>query len=222
MTKMNTKDLVDISKKIYLDNKDRIDKRVNSFNRIGKEGTNEEIFFELVYCILAAGTSAELAFKVHKILKKDRFVILASKEEIVEKLRTCYRFYNLRGTYIYQTRQFLQDAYYFNLRDIINTDSPDERRNFFVEKPEIIGVGMKVASHFLRNIGFNDYAILDKHLIKIMKDFNLISESAKIPISRNKYLEYEDTLKEFSKKVDLTMGELDFVLWYHKTGKIIK
>ena len=80
---------------------------------------------------------------------------------------------------------------------------------------------MKVASHFLRNIGFMEYAILDKHVIQIMKEFNLISDKFKIS-NKVKYIECELVLRELGEYVNLTMGELDFVLWYYKTGKIIK
>ena len=81
---------------------------------------------------------------------------------------------------------------------------------------------MKVASHFLRNIGFNDYAILDKHVIEIMKEFNLIDSLSKVPTNTKNYIKHENVLKDFGKQVNLTMGQLDFVLWYYKTGKFIK
>ena len=81
---------------------------------------------------------------------------------------------------------------------------------------------MKVVSHFLRNIGFNDYAILDKHVIEIMKEFNLIDSLSKVPTNTKNYIKHENVLKDFGKQVNLTMGQLDFVLWYYKTGKFIK
>ena len=220
---MDKPNLLKISKQIYSDNKIAIQERISVFDRIREKGTNEEFFFELVYCILAAVTSAELAFKVHNILKQDRFVIKANKEQIIKKLKTCYRFYNLRGAYIYETREFLKNSYDFNLRKIVReSSSPELRRRFFVEKKEIVGVRMKVASHFLRNIGFNDYAILDKHVIEIMKEFNLIDSLSKVPTNTKNYIKHENVLKDFGKQVNLTMGQLDFVLWYYKTGKFIK
>ena len=60
---------------ISLDKENEIRGRIEEFRHIGTLGSNEDIFFELVYCMLAAGTSAELAFKVHNILRKDDFII---------------------------------------------------------------------------------------------------------------------------------------------------
>ena len=63
-----------------------------------------------------------------------------------------------------------------SFKKIFNDNSSHyRRRSFFSSNPKVQGVGMKAASHFLRNIGFNDYAILDKHIINLMKECGLIS-----------------------------------------------
>ena len=60
----------------------------------------------------------------------------------------------------------------FNFKKIFEINyTSDDRRSFFSDNKNIIGVGMKAASHFLRNVGFMEYAILDKHIISIMKEF---------------------------------------------------
>lgn len=219
---MNKENLCKIIKRIHLNKENEIRGRIEEFRHIGTLGSNEDIFFELVYCMLAAGTSAELAFKVHNILRKDDFIISANQKQIIQKLKTCYRFYNLRGEYIYQTREYFRKNFNFDFKKIIKDNySLEGRRDFFAEDKNIIGIGMKVASHFLRNIGFMEYAILDKHVIQIMKEFNLISDKFKIS-NKMKYIECELVLRELGEYVNLTMGELDFVLWYYKTGKIIK
>ena len=82
------------------------------------------------------------------------------------------------------------------------------------------GLGYKEASHFLRNIGFDNYAIIDFHIIDILYDNKLIQKPK--TITKNKYLEIEDLLKKIAKKTNLTLAELDLYLWYIETGKILK
>ena len=80
---------------------------------------------------------------------------------------------------------------------------------------------MKAASHFLRNIGFEDYAILDKHIIVIMKENGLISKKFSVLNEKN-YIKIEEILREIALKHNISLSTLDLVLWYSKTGKIIK
>lgn len=83
-------------------------------------------------------------------------------------------------------------------------------------------MGYKEASHFLRNIGKGqDLAILDRHILKNLKLLNVIE---KIPDSMppKKYLELEQTMREFSKEIGIPLDHLDIVLWYKETKKIFK
>jgi len=75
-------------------------------------------------------------------------------------------------------------------------------------------------SHFLRNIGFDDYAIIDFHIVDVLSNHNLIKKPK--TITKKKYLEIEDILKKLAKETNLTLAELDLYLWYMETGKILK
>ena len=195
--------------------------KTESFSMI-KLSNYKQTFMELVFVILAAGTSAKLAFKTVNILAKDDFVINASLSQIVSKLKECYRFYNVRGKYIFNSRNYIKDEYDNNFEKIFNLNSTHyKRRNFFSSNTKIQGVGMKAASHFLRNIGFEDYAILDKHIIEIMKENGLISKKFSVLNEKN-YIKIEEILREIALKHNISLSTLDLVLWYSKTGKIIK
>ena len=81
---------------------------------------------------------------------------------------------------------------------------------------------MKESSHFLRNIGRSfDLAILDRHILNGLNELGIIDE---IPTTllRKKYLEIEKNMQTFSNKIGIPMAELDFLLWFRKTGEIIK
>jgi len=81
-------------------------------------------------------------------------------------------------------------------------------------------LGLKEASHFLRNIGFDDYAIIDFHIVDLLVKENLIKRPK--TITPKIYLEIETVLKKLAIQVNLTLAELDLYLWYLETGKILK
>jgi len=100
-------------------------------------------------------------------------------------------------------------------------ESPDERRDFFAANRDVRGLGYKEASHFLRNIGYRGYAILDKHLLARLTELEVIG-SPKPPATKNGYIAIEEKVKHFSEAIGIDFDELDLLLWYTKTGEILK
>ena len=79
---------------------------------------------------------------------------------------------------------------------------------------------MKEASHFLRNVGYFDLAIIDKHIINLLVAENLIERPKSL--SAKKYVEIENILRDLARETGTTLGELDLYLWYEQTGKVLK
>ncbi len=184
--------------------KDLIDSRMQEFFSIPQDFNS--LFKELAFCILAAGTSAELGIKTINHLGEILFQ--GTQEEIQKKLKEVYRFHTVRAEYLHDAREIFK---YVNLKD-------ENIRDWLVNN--VKGIGMKEASHFLRNIGFNDYAIVDFHIVDILVEHSLI-EKPKI-MTQKKYLEIESVLRELADKLEMSLGELDLYLWYNETGKILK
>ena len=84
------------------------------------------------------------------------------------------------------------------------------------------GLGWKESSHFLRNVGYFDVAILDRHIVSNMREHRLTQEDDKKGLTKRRYLEYERLLEYVAERVDMTLGEMDLYLWYRKTGKVLK
>jgi len=187
------------------DVKDIVDKRMDDFSKIRYNGYNE-VFRELVFCILAAGTSAELGIKTVNHLGD--VIFTGTREDIQRKLKEVYRFHTIRAGYLDLARK--------NFRNV-KLDDENVREQLV---KNIKGIGMKEASHFLRNIGFKDYAIVDFHIVDILSKNSLIEKPKSI--TPKKYLEIEDLLKKLSEKTSTNLGELDLYLWYEETGKILK
>jgi N-glycosylase/DNA lyase len=101
---------------------------------------------------------------------------------------------------------------------IIQTQNRDRRRALLVQN--IKGLGLKEASHFLRNIGFDDYAIIDSHILDLLERHHLITRPK--TLTKKKYIEIEALLQQIATQTNLTLAELDLYLWYLETGKILK
>jgi N-glycosylase/DNA lyase len=192
--------------------KEIIDNRIKEFEEVGKKKL-DEVFGELCFCLLTANFSAEKCINIQKDVGRD-FSIL-NKQELESKLREHgHRFPRTRADYIYEARSCE--------RDLFNAiGSGKERREKLVR--EIKGIGMKEASHFLRNIGFKDVAIVDFHIIDLLNREGFIDfDRSKKTLTRKKYLEIEGVLEDIAKKTGLNLAELDLYLWYMETGKILK
>ena len=181
-----------------------IDKRMIEFESIPRDFEN--LFRELAFCILTAGTSAELGIKTVNHLGNTLFS--GTEEEIKNKLKEVYRFHTIRAGYLYHARSSFKklDINSKNIRELLVKN--------------IKGIGMKEASHFLRNIGFKDYAIIDFHIVDVLIKNNLIEKPKTLNVK--KYLEIETILRELANELDMSLAELDLYLWYHETGKVLK
>lgn len=207
--------------KAYEERKEAIKARLKEFEKVWQQKDNERIFEELCYCILTANTSAEMGMRVIKAVKP--FLLQDDMNSLSARLHhySC-RFYNMRARFICETRDFLKDKYNLDLVSLISSfETADQRRDFFAKTKEIKGIGYKEASHFLRNIGFKGYAILDKHILKTMCEFNILCEKPKT-LTPKSYLVIEEQLKTFAKQIGIDFDELDLLLWSEKTGKILK
>jgi N-glycosylase/DNA lyase len=189
----------------------KVAERIKSFKEINKKG-NKEWFSELCFCLLTANTSAEMGIRVQNQLGYKGFTDYKTEKELVDRLRKAKsRFYNRRGYFIHLANR------YKNIKDILMKQ--DDKRKWLAEN--IKGLGYKEASHFLRNVGFLDFAIIDKHILRLLHENNLIKEKPDC-VNKKCYIEYENILDELAKKVNLQQGELDLYLWYLKTGKVLK
>ena len=189
-----------------------INSRITEFSRV-KEMNCADIFKELCFCIMTANCGAEKCIEVHE--KINNGFLTLSQKQLADKFKEFgYRFPNVRSKYIIEARDYKKD-----LEKIIKSNEKEtELRDWIVKY--IKGIGYKEASHFLRNIGYKNYAIVDFHIVDLLVKHNLI-EKPKI-ITKNKYLKIEKLLKEIATKLNLSMAEIDLYLWYMETGKILK
>ena len=133
-----------------------------------------------------------------------------------------HRFPVARPQYIVTTRNYFRANFDMALRKRLRSfRDPFERRDWLAQDKQVKGLGYKEASHFLRNIGVKGHAILDKHVMRCLAEVG-VTDTAKPPQTRMKYLEVEQQLIRFAKEIRVDFDELDLVLWSMKTGEILK
>ena len=192
--------------------REKIENRIKEFEEAGRKKENEA-FGELCFCLLTANFSAQRCIKIQKEMGRD-FKILSESELASSLKKHGHRFPNTRAKYIYEARACENDL-------IKMIGDGKTRRKKLVK--EIKGLGMKEASHYLRNMGFKDVAIVDFHIIDLLKKENLIEfDRKKQTLSEKKYLEIEKILEDLAKKLEMNLAELDLYLWYLETGKVLK
>ncbi|HET7318080.1 MAG TPA: hypothetical protein VFK23_02975, partial [Nitrospirota bacterium] len=179
------------------------------------------VFEELCYCILTAGSSAKMGMRTVEALRD--FLHTGSLKELQARARAGrVRFWRVRPSYIVATREYLRSTCGMKLKKTLaSITCPDARRDFLAKNKRIKGIGYKEASHFLRNIGYSGYAILDKHIVNSLCDLGVI-KTRKPPSGRDEYLTIERSMMRFAKKLGIDMDHLDLLLWSRKTGEILK
>jgi len=204
----------------YLIKRPAIEQRLAEFRAVYEKG-DEAVFEEMCYCILTAGSSARMGMRTVEAL---RDVLLTGTEQELQRRakKSRVRFWRVRPSYIYQTREYLREVCGLRLKSLIESLSdPEERRDFFAKNKAVKGLGYKETSHFLRNIGFKGYAILDKHIIHSLREMGVIS-NRDFPSTPAKYKEIEKRLAAFAQEISIDMDHLDLLLWSRKTGEILK
>jgi N-glycosylase/DNA lyase len=192
--------------------KKTVDSCMQEFEKLGKK-ESEEIFKELCFCLLTANFSASGGIKIQKEINEG-FLVL-SESELAKKLSELgHRFPNARAKFIFESRKYKD-----NIKEILNSfETESEKRNWLAKN--IKGLGMKEASHFLRNIGYKNLAIIDFHILDLLEKHKLIDRPK--TLTPKNYVEIENVLRQLAQKTNTKLGELDLYLWYKETGTILK
>lgn len=195
--------------------KKMVDDRIDEFQWVHQQDS-QKWYEELVYCLLTAYSSALMGQRCVDALCSDMTLMEGSLQDVESCLvNQGHRFAKRRAEYIYQTRTLTT-----SLKRIIEEfNDSKEARDWLVKN--IKGLGYKEASHYLRNIGYFNLAIIDRHILSNMKEHRLIENDGK-GLTKKRYLEYEKILNQVAEELDMHLGKLDLYLWYRKTGKVLK
>lgn len=189
----------------------RVLERAEEFKLNNKAG--EDVWFrELVLCILTSNSSFISAYAaLNAIYDK---ILQADEERISKILKNIgYRFYRIKAKYIVNARK-----YYGNLKNLIFPIAEIDQFEAREKLLDIEGLGMKEASHFLRNVGYFDLAILDRHILKFLSEYFSIDGT----LTKRRYIYVESVLRSISKSLNFPVGLIDLFIWYKETNKLVK
>ena len=213
-TLRNTKEKEEIGKLLdfYRKNKLKIKDRLNDFSKVPEK----EYFYELCFCLCTPQSKARKCDIAVSLLKEKGFL-----DKNVNPLKILHR--NVRF-HINKSRYLLELKRKFpsideKIKQNRNKKAAKELREWLVKN--VKGLGYKEASHFLRNIGFRNLAILDRHILKNMIRYGAIKDLSKT-LTKKEYLRLEGEFGRFSEKIGIDMDELDLVFWSMETGEIFK
>ena len=207
-------------KNLYSLIKDNISKRINEFEDFWKNSSDEDVFAELIFCILTPQSKALTCWNaVESLIKKD--LLFCDDPKKIQNELIGVRFKYKKSEYIIEAKKHFFINGKCEMKKIIKGfDDIILLREWLVKN--LKGYGYKEASHFLRNIGLGEkLAILDRHILRNLFRLQIID---KIPTSMTKkeYLDIERKMKVFSSGVQINLTHLDLLLWYKETYKIFK
>jgi len=187
-----------------------IKKRLKEFSK-NKKLAPEKKFVELCFCICTPQSQAK---KVAEVIHNDNVELLMNglQDVLEQELRSKTRFHKNKSRYIVHARNFIQ--YIDKL-----PDDTIVAREWLVKN--IKGLGYKEASHFLRNIGYRNICIIDRHVITIMHEADVFKKNIP-PKNVKEYLLMEQKVKDFAKQLKIDVDELDLLMWSMRTGFVFK
>ena len=168
---------------------------------------------ELAFCISTANSSAISGLYFQKQLEKFDFNRIE-----VEKIETLLkqagvRFYSKKAIYISKAL--------LNFEIVERALKIEDKKARDILVSSIKGLGYKEASHFLRNVGRKNIAIIDRHVLRWMRERGLIDNIPK-NLNKKNYLQLERILSKLSDEVGMNLAKLDLYMWYEKTKKVLK
>jgi N-glycosylase/DNA lyase len=192
--------------------RDTIDARIAEFESVPRD----EYFFELLYCLLTPQSRAAHAERAIALLRDAGFPdVDVDPVPILRDPAHYIRFHNQKGKRVLA----LRDAWE-RLDALIAADLPSRTKRDMLAA-EVNGLGMKEASHFLRNIGRLDLAIIDRHILTHMMACGTIEEIPR-SISPARYRSLEESFESLAHRFGLSMQQLDLLFWSFEEGSVRK
>ena len=196
--------------------KSKVDNRLKEFKSFESKN-NLTWFSELCFCILTANSKARTAIAIQSELKGKGFLENSFEEVRDVIIANKHRFHNNKANFIVEARQFNDIKKIVSIK--VSEIGEQATRDFLAEN--IKGIGYKEASHFMRNVGYFNLAILDRHILNLMIENNMLDKKPKT-ITKKIYHELEGRLLMLCDKLNMSQAELDLYLWFMKGGDVLK
>jgi len=180
---------LDVSKMIYM------------LSRFSKKKSREDIFYNVCFCILVPQSKFSITLEIVKELKKRDFFKKELTKDDVFAIISKIRYRRRKVNYLMKIKPQFNEI----LAVLGSIEDSQTKRKWLVKN--LYGLGLKTASHFLRNMGATDLAIIDTHILKFLKI-----------TGKWNYFKIEKRFKKMAKKYKLSASILDALIWKHYSG----
>lgn len=192
-------------KNIKLSDEDRV-QIIQAKTRLFSKKTEEEMFYELCFCICSPQTTFSKNSELNKELKSRDFFRGYIPSNELELLTAKVRFYQRKALFLIEAKKKWRTIY-----DVMVSDESDYfKRDWLIQN--VRGLGFKTSSHFLRNaLGCEYFAILDTHVCKFLE--------TSPPKSPTMYKTQEARFMEIANDLSVTPMELDIYIFAYYSGQ---
>jgi thermostable 8-oxoguanine DNA glycosylase len=183
----------------------------------------DDAWEEMIYCVLA-GTQVSTNIVKKSYLNlidsipevTDYNYIATNPEKYADEISSVlhkngYRFYSTKSMTIINAAKFFHN--FVEKYQDIKQFNPHEARKILIQN--INGIGNKIASHWIRNIG-HQMPIIDVHVRRVLCCAGFIDKKyLKNQISDSEYQYIENVVVDLAKRINIDVGRLDYILWIH-------
>ena len=199
-------------RKLYAPRTAAIRARLRDFKRVPESAYEYELF----YCLMTPQSSAVNAGKAVELLRHHEFhARQLDPEPLLHQKEFYIRFHRTKAKHLVSAKEQFGE-----IRARLSGDAQSAELRAWLAK-NVRGLGWKEASHFLRNIGHRDLAILDRHILKNLLRVGVL-RSLPRSLTPKTYLAIEAKFLKFAASAGISMDELDLLFWSMETGEILK
>lgn len=175
------------------------------FAHFGKEKYDVDIFYCMVFCLCAPQTTFKGNMKVNAILREMDYYNVDISQKVLEELLKPVRYNVTKAKFLKAARErfksvleVVRDKEFF---------TPYEKREKLMKL--IKGFGYKTTSHFMRNCGDQELAIIDVHVLKFLKTYGVEDKD---------YKKLEAEFQRIAREEGVTTAQLDAIVWQRYSG----
>lgn len=181
--------------------KQQIEKSIEIVKRFKKQKTKDEVFYNLCFCTLVPQTKFKIVLRVVGALKQENFYVKTICREDLLKLISSIRFKNRKVDYLLFNKHKFED-FWSKLSIMLESESDTRAIRTFVVN-ETKGLGLKAASHFLRNLGIEDLAIVDTHILQHLHIYD----------KKFDYFSVENEIQNQANQLGVSIAVYDALIW---------
>ncbi|MDR1662797.1 MAG: N-glycosylase/DNA lyase [Endomicrobium sp.] len=197
-----------------------ISQREQHFDNVWEKGSEEEIFAELVFCLLTPQSKAISCWAAVNALADKNMIFDSDKKDIANTINNV-RFKHNKAKYVVEARNFFTLDGKIKIKEkLASFNDIYKLKKWLIAN--VNGIAYKEAGHFLRNIGIGkNLAILDRHILRNLKVYGVIKKFPK-NLNVKTYLKIEKKMQDFAKETGIPISHLDMLFWCKNTGGIFK